>query len=80
MSADASIAVQDAPIDVEFWRISTVEAKVGFKKSEIYRRIQEGRFPAPRSYSDAPTRKFWTSIEVQRWQREQLGDDFESLL
>ncbi|WP_295994048.1 AlpA family transcriptional regulator [Rugamonas sp.] len=28
-------------------RLSSVEAKVGLKKSEIYRRVKLGTFPAP---------------------------------
>lgn len=72
---------QSRAMPVEFLRLPSVQAATGLSRSEIYRRVREGRFPKPRGYADAPSRKFWTSIEVERWQRDQVGDDdFEALL
>ncbi len=57
--------------DVEFWRLPTVVQKVGLSRSEIYRRISDGRFPKPRRYPDSD-KSFWLSSEVQAWQMEAL--------
>jgi predicted DNA-binding transcriptional regulator AlpA len=50
--------------DLEFWPLKVVVKKVGLSKTEIYRRIAEGRFPQSRSY-----RKFWLSTEIREWQQ-----------
>ncbi|WP_242137034.1 AlpA family phage regulatory protein [Sphingomonas sp. TREG-RG-20F-R18-01] len=47
----------------------------GLSKSEIYRQMSDGSFPTSRPYRDNPKRRFWTSIEVQRWQAQQVGED-----
>lgn len=52
----------------------------GISKTEIYRQIATGRFPAGRPYKSNPSRRFWVSTEVAAWQREQVGDDFDALL
>lgn len=57
---------------VEFWRLPTVIAKVGLSKSEIYRRISEGRFPKSRRYPDSD-KTYWLSTEVIEWQMKALG-------
>lgn len=64
---------------VEFWRLPVVLQATGLSKSDIYRRIAEGRFPKARKY-EGTSKSFWVSVEVMRWQRDQLGDDFEALL
>lgn len=66
---------------MRFLRLPAVIDATGLSKSEIYRRISSGRFPASRGYQDAPKTRFWTSAEIERWQREQVGpDDFDELL
>lgn len=68
---------------IEFWPMRTVLQRVGLSKSEIYRQINSGLFPAGRSYKDNPKKKFWLSNEVVAWQAKQVGigvDDFEALL
>lgn len=58
--------------DVEFWRLPTVMQKVGLSKSEIYRRISDGRFPKSRRYPDSD-KTYWVSTEVVEWQQQVLG-------
>lgn len=77
-------AEQFATQDIEFWPISTVTQKVGLSRSEIYRRMEGGRFPKSRAYRDS-TRKFWLSNEVRSWQADEvapveLGDDEAALI
>lgn len=52
---------------VEFLRLRTVRERVGLSKSEIYRRIGLGKFPAPCAYPGSQ-RKFWLSTEITDWQ------------
>ena len=65
---------------MEFWSLKTVVAKTGLSKTEIYRQIPKGTFPASRPYADNPKRRFWPSVEVIAWQRRQVGSDFDALL
>ncbi len=66
---------------IRFLRLDEVVGMTGLSKSEIYRRISDGRFPQSRAYRDSPKKRFWTSVEVELWQREQIGEDeFEALL
>lgn len=59
----------------EFWKLPRVIEATGLSKSEIYRQMNDGRFPTSRPYKHNPTRKFWVSVEVQRWQAQQIGED-----
>lgn len=58
---------------VEFWRLNTVAKVVGLSRSEIYRRMEKGTFPASRPYPDSILR-FWLSTDVQEWQAQALGE------
>lgn len=58
-----------------FLRLPDVVKITGISKSEIYRQVADGRFPAPRHYRDSPGKKFWLSTQIKDWQRDQLGDD-----
>ncbi|WP_083274626.1 AlpA family phage regulatory protein [Novosphingobium resinovorum] len=64
---------------LEFWRLQRVCEVTGLSKSEIYRRVDEQRFPAPRKYPGS-SMNFWPSNVVQNWQMSVLGDGFEELL
>lgn len=57
---------------IEFWRLPVVIEKVGLSKSEIYRRISNGKFPKPRRYPDSE-KTFWLSGDVITWQMQALG-------
>lgn len=52
---------------ITFMRLPAVEAATGLRKSEIYRRIAAGTFPASRKYPGTQ-RSFWRSDEVRAWQ------------
>ncbi|WP_085810978.1 AlpA family phage regulatory protein [Sphingomonas sp. TZW2008] len=60
---------------MEFWRLPRVIEVTGLSKSEIYRLIRLGTFPAPHAYRESPSRRFWVSTEVQHWQAAQIGQD-----
>lgn len=64
----------------QFLRLPDVMKASGLSKSEIYRRVAEKRFPAPRPYKDAPTKRFWLSTEISQWQSDQLGCSDEDIL
>lgn len=62
-------------MSAELWRLPRVIEVTGLSKSEIYRRVGEGKFPKARPYKDIPNKRFWVSSEVQRWQAQQVGED-----
>ena len=57
---------------IEFWRLPKVLSTVGLSRSEVYRRIASGKFPAPRRYPESG-KSFWLSSDVRKWQSEALG-------
>ena len=44
----------------------------GIKKSEIWRRVKAGRFPAPVKLGPRCTR--WNLVEVEDWARQRLAE------
>jgi predicted DNA-binding transcriptional regulator AlpA len=67
--------------DIEFWRLKTVVQKVGLSRTEIYRKIADGTFPASHPYPGNPRIRFWLSNKVRAWQRDILEQTaFEGLL
>lgn len=63
-----------AEIGIRFLKLHEVMHLVALSRSSIYRRISEGTFPASRRYHDR-TGVFWISVEIERWQAEQVGRD-----
>ena len=61
--------------DHEFWPLKQVMQRVGLSKSEIYRRMAEGRFPVARPYGQGSTKRFWLASEIRAWQADILGDN-----
>jgi prophage regulatory protein len=59
---------------LRFIKLPEVMSRTGLSRSSIYRRISEGTFPASRRYRGG-WGTFWTSVEVERWQAEQVGVD-----
>lgn len=51
-------------------KIKEVEEIVGFKKSWIYERISERKFPTPIPFGSA---KRWAASEVQAWMQERIS-------
>lgn len=65
---------------VEFWRLPIVRRTVGLSKTEIYRRIKDGRFPRQRQHHGSTT-VYWLSSEIRSWQTvDMLSDDERGLL
>jgi prophage regulatory protein len=49
-----------------------VERRVGLRRSAIYRRMQEGRFPQPVRDIDSAS-VWWLESEVDAWQRARIA-------
>jgi predicted DNA-binding transcriptional regulator AlpA len=64
------------PDDIEFWSLKTVMQKVGRSRSQIYRMIADGEFPAQRKYRNSEHSVFWLSTDVRAWMAGQLSDVF----
>lgn len=56
--------------DIRFLRLPEVRERVGLSRSQIYRLIQEGEFPAP--VKVGTTISVWPDAEINRWQTEVL--------
>lgn len=58
---------QFAPAPARLIRLPEVMARVGLKRSAIYQRMSEGRFPKSRSLG--PKCAVWVEAEVDAWIR-----------
>ena len=56
----------------EFLRLPEVLKATGWSKSEIYRQMAAGNFPASHAYRANPKKRFWLLSEVVAWQNLQL--------
>lgn len=56
--------------DVRFLRLPEVKDRVGLSRSQIYRLVQAGDFPAPLKLS--PQVSVWPDGDITRWQTEAL--------
>jgi prophage regulatory protein len=54
---------------MQFLRIQDVVNKVTIKKSEIWERVKDGRFPKPISLSPRVT--VWDISEIDEWMKKQ---------
>jgi len=54
-------------------RLPEVMHRVGLKRSAIYQRMSEGRFPKSRSLG--PKCAVWVESEVEEWIRAVVADD-----
>lgn len=57
-----------AAVPARFLRLPEVIARVGLRRSAIYQRMSEGRFP--RSRSLGPKCVVWVEAEIDDWMRE----------
>lgn len=57
----------------KFLRLPAVEAATGYKRSTIYRLVQEGKFPAPIALSDEGRASAWIEEEVDQWCKERIA-------
>ena len=65
--------------DEQFLRMRSVIKLSGLSKSELYRQVGKGRFPAPQPYPQSARSVFWLLSEVRAWMRGCLGsaeDDY----
>lgn len=56
---------------VKFLRLPEVRDRVGLSRSQIYRMIQTGTFPAPVKLG--PQISVWPDQDIDQWQREALA-------
>lgn len=56
--------------DVRFLRLPEVKDRVGLSRSQIYRLIQTGGFPAPLKLSRQVS--VWPDQDITRWQLDTL--------
>ncbi|AIT78386.1 transcriptional regulator [Novosphingobium pentaromativorans US6-1] len=58
-------AGEPAPLPTRLLRLPDVMARVGMKRSAIYQRMSEGRFPKSRSLG--PKCAVWVEAEIDDW-------------
>ena len=57
-----------------FLRIRAVEEITGLKKSAIYERISQGKFPKPVPLGDFPNSPVgWLEDEIANWQAQRIA-------
>jgi prophage regulatory protein len=57
-----------------FLRLSAVEEITGLKKTAIYQRISQGKFPKPVPLGDCPNSPVgWPEEEIANWQAQRLA-------
>jgi len=71
MQIDPSSPPVVAP-PMRFLRLPEVEQRVGLKRSAIYQRMSEGRFPKSRSLGTRCT--VWIEGEIEAWMLRQIAD------
>ena len=52
-------------------RLPQVKAQTGLSRSELYRRIAAGSFPAPIKIGERASA--WSSVEIERWIAERIA-------
>ena len=62
-----------APPPARLLRLPEVIDRVGLRRSAIYQRMSEGRFPKSRSLG--PKCAVWVEAEIDRWINEIITDD-----
>lgn len=67
-SAPCAEAVPSPCSPARLLRLPEVMARVGMKRSAIYQRMSEGRFPKSRSLG--PKCVVWVEAEIDAWVRE----------
>lgn len=53
-------------------RLRAVEAEAGLKRSALYEKIKQGKFPAPVKLS--PRCSVWVKAEVSDWKEQQVAN------
>lgn len=65
-------------LDVDLLRLPEVVRRTGLSKSEIYRRIRAGAFPAPNKLGARTS--VWPSTTITFWNLSQTNPDLADLL
>lgn len=55
-------------------RLPKVEAATGYKRSTIYRLVQQGKFPPPISLSPGGRASAWVESEVESWIQKRIAE------
>jgi len=63
--ANAEHATPSGPAPARLLRLPEVIERVGLRRSAIYQRMSEGRFP--RSCSLGPKCSVWVETEIEQW-------------
>lgn len=71
-STDHTPNPDDSPPAPIFLPRAEVERRVGLRRSAIYRRMQEGRFPRPVHDIDSAT-VWWLESEIRDWQHARIA-------
>lgn len=69
---DAKADHTDPPTQMRLIRLPEVIARVGIKRSTIYQRMAEGRFPKGRSLG--PKSTVWVEAEIDAWIAQIVGE------
>ena len=56
---------------IRMLRLAQVESRVGLKKTQIYRNINDGRFPAPVPLCQRARR--WVEPEIDQWLKDRMA-------
>lgn len=62
----------DSTIPYVLVRLPEVKAHTGLSRSELYRRIAQGTFPAPVKIGARASA--WSSAEIERWKAERIAE------
>ena len=62
----------DSTTPLVLLRLPEVKTHTGLSRSELYRRIAQGTFPAPVKIGARASA--WSSAEVERWKAERIAE------
>ena len=63
--------ISESPANLVLLRLPQVKAQTGLSRSELYRRIAIGSFPAPIKIGARASA--WSSMEIERWIAERIA-------
>ncbi|HET6912336.1 MAG TPA: AlpA family transcriptional regulator [Rhodanobacteraceae bacterium] len=63
--------ISESPANLVLLRLPQVKAQTGLSRSELYRRIALGSFPAPIKIGARASA--WSSVEIERWIAERIA-------
>jgi prophage regulatory protein len=65
-------STQPAQSVTQFYRLPTLQAKLGISRSHIWAMVKEGKFPKPIKLS--PKCTVWNAADVERWVQERIAE------